>query len=106
MSTRPGVPYEGLELDYYDECVRTIPAIAKMHAQGRMSDKKGLIDGLMATGAEFKVEPLRRWSILCTAYMTYAQELFGQAALHHQESLVEHLDRVIAAATRWAVRRG
>ena len=95
------MPYAGLELEYYEECMRAVPAIAKFRASGSKDDMRSILEALHRTSKDCKVDSLRRWSILCTAYMAWVQQLFEANAELSSEPVNDLIERAIGAATEW-----
>lgn len=99
---REGVPYAGLELEFYEECFRTVPAVAKLRAEGRFHDVHALLSGVHRSAAEHKISPGVAWGILCTAYMVWVQQLFTAAAKKEDRDVLDLLGQAIGMATDWS----
>lgn len=102
MSARhDGMPFTGVQLEHYDECVRSIPAIIMARLGKRPHEAHVLYVGLEKDALEKGIDTGMAWSIFGVAAMAWLQQTWVALADAREEPVEELLRKAIASTVEW-----
>lgn len=96
-----GTPFTGVQLEHYEEAVRSIPAILLARLGGRPHEAHVLYVGLEKDALEKGIDPGFAWSIFSVAAMSWLQQTWVALADARDDDVADLLRAAITSSVEW-----